>query len=615
MAEASQSPDESGLWGDWCELSHLDIAVPYAATTVANTIDKINRSYFLPAIQRPFVWDPEQVVSLFDSLLKGYPISSFLFWDVARENRLNWQIYKFAENFRFGEIHNELAETDGRDVTLVLDGQQRLTSLLIGLRGSFTVKSKGKRWDNPDAWQRKRLFIDLLVDPSAPIEQSEEEDIEGRYGLQLLEHAPRSDGSHVWMKVGDILDYPGEDSFDRFKDNLMDSLPERLTRTDERTLSRNLDRIYRTIWKDEIICYYTEKEQDYDRVLGIFVRANDGGTKLSKSDLMLSVLSSKWSDLSAREEIYGLVEKINNDLERKNEINKDFIMKASLLLSDLDPVYKVANFNNKNLDIMRGNWKAIKRALIRTFKLINRFGIDRENLTSLNALLPVAYYIQKIDRDLTESETPLNVLNAERIRRWVLASLLNRVFGGHSDSTLAVSRSAIATALLSGTDFPIKELNIALTRHIKRPANLTGEAIDAILEIRYGQKLTFLVLSLLYDDKNLGATPHHIDHIFPTASISRRVLMGMNISVSVIERIIASAERIGNLQLLTARDNVSKNDDSFDHWIRTRDSSFLARHLIPDDEELWSRTMLPEFVRQREALIRRRIESLNGDVA
>ena len=110
----------------------------------------------MPAIQRPFVWGPEQLLQLFDSLIKGYPINSFLFWKVAPENRLIGKIYKFAEHFRYGEIHNEIAEPAGRDITLVLDGQQRLTSFLIGLRGSFTVKAKGKRWDNPSAWQRKR---------------------------------------------------------------------------------------------------------------------------------------------------------------------------------------------------------------------------------------------------------------------------------------------------------------------------------------------------------------------------------------------------------------------------------------------------------------------------
>lgn len=74
------------------------------------------------------------MIGLFDSLMKGNPISSFLLWDVAPENEMNWQIYKFAEHFRFGEVHNEIAGKNGRKLTLVLDGQQRLTSLLIGLR-------------------------------------------------------------------------------------------------------------------------------------------------------------------------------------------------------------------------------------------------------------------------------------------------------------------------------------------------------------------------------------------------------------------------------------------------------------------------------------------------
>jgi len=111
----------------------------YSATTISRVVDRVNRSYFLPAIQRPYVWEPEQIIALFDSLMKGYPISSFLFWEVKPENRENWDIYQFVEHFRYGQVHNEPAETDGRDVTLVLDGQQRLTSLIIGLRGTYTV--------------------------------------------------------------------------------------------------------------------------------------------------------------------------------------------------------------------------------------------------------------------------------------------------------------------------------------------------------------------------------------------------------------------------------------------------------------------------------------------
>lgn len=588
--------------------------MPYNSTTIAATIEKINTEYFLPAIQRPFVWGPEQMVALFDSLMKGYPISSFLFWDVAPENELNWQVYKFAEHFRFGEVHNEIAGTDGRKLTLVLDGQQRLTSLLIGLRGSFTVKSKGKRWDNPDAWQRKTLYIDLLVDPSLISESDEiDDDIEHPYGFHLFESAPQSGAANLWFKVGEILNYPDPERFSALVEKTISRLPASKTWVAEETARRNLIRLYNMIWVDKIVSYYTETNQDYDRVLGIFVRANDGGTKLSKSDLMLSMISSKWTDISAREEIYNFVETLNNRLDRKNDVNKDFVMKACLLLSDLDHVYQVKNFTNRNLEIMRGNWSSIQKALKRTFQLVNSFGIDRDNLTSLNALLPIAYYLHKLDLDLLGTTTPFNVTNGERIRRWLLASLLNSVFGGNSDTKIAVAKNTVASSLIASSEFPFRDLNLSLTKTLRRPASLTGEALDTVMGIGYANKQVFLLLSLLYENKGWGVTGYHIDHIFPQSRLDRRQLMKQNIPMSKIEQLLSCANRIGNLQLLVGTENLEKSNATFEDWIRTRDRSFLAKHLIPEDEHLWSIMMLPQFVAERERRIMQKLESLQGD--
>ena len=588
--------------------------MPYSSTTIAKTVDKINQEYFLPAIQRPFVWGPEQMVALFDSLMKGYPISSFLLWDVAPENEMNWQIYKFAENFRFGEIHNEIADTSGRKMTLVLDGQQRLTSMLIGLRGSFTVKAKGKRWGNPNAWQRKKLYIDLLVDPALiPKSEDTEDDIEHPYGFELFEIPPQSGPANLWIKVGDILNYAAPDQFAAFVDKTVERLPATRNWAVVETAKRNLQRIYQMIWVDDIISYYTETNQDYDRVLGIFVRANDGGTKLSKSDLMLSMISSKWTDISAREEIYNFVETLNGRLDRKNDVTKDFVMKACLVLSDLDHVYKVKNFTNRNLEIMRGNWTKIQLSLKRTFQLINSFGIDRENLTSLNALLPIAYYLYKIDLDLLSNNTPFFITNAERVRRWLIAALLNGVFGGTSDATIGAAKNAIAASLRDAKDFPLASLNAALTRQIKRPSNLTGEALASVMEFHYGNRQIFLLLSLLYENKGWGSVNYHVDHIFPQSRLDRKYLMKNNVPMSKIEELLACTNRIGNLQLLVGSENLEKSNSSFEDWIRRRDSSFQQRHLLPDDEHLWSIMMLPKFVAEREKLILQRLSALQGD--
>ena len=59
----------------------------YQSSTIGDAVSRINTDVFLPAIQREFVWKPEQIVRLFDSLLRGYPISTFLFWELAEGNQ------------------------------------------------------------------------------------------------------------------------------------------------------------------------------------------------------------------------------------------------------------------------------------------------------------------------------------------------------------------------------------------------------------------------------------------------------------------------------------------------------------------------------------------------
>jgi hypothetical protein len=244
---------------------------------------------------------------------------------------------------------------------------------------------------------------------------------------------------------------------------------------------------------------------------------------------------------------------------------------------------------------------------------VNSFGIDRDNLIGMNAILPIAYYLHKIDADLLSASTPFAVSNAERIRRWLIAALLNGVFSGHSDNTIAVAKTAIAAAIKSDRDFPAANLNAALSKAIKRPSYLTGEALLSALEMTYTSKQIFLLLSLIYENKAWGSTPYQIDHIFPQSRLDRRQLMKNNVPSSKIDELVACANRVGNLQLLAGAENVEKSNQTFEDWIRTRDSSFMEKHCIPEDELLWSVQMAPRFVAAREKLILARLEKFQGD--
>lgn len=574
----------------------------YRSESIGMAINRMNRQYFLPAIQREFVWKPDQIVELFDSIMRRYPISSFLFWELKPENRDKWQAYKFLENARHGGTHNELASTAGIDtLTMVLDGQQRLTSLMIGLRGAYSMKRKYGRWDSADAWSKQRLHIDLLADPHLDSEGAETSIY---YKFAFLEKTPPWDSEHYWFPVSGILDFSEHQGFDAFLDERDEELDSRkFTRADRKIFERNLKRLYEVIHVDEVIAYYTETDQDYDRVLDIFVRANEGGTKLSKSDLLLSMVTSKWDGMNARDEIFAFVDAVNTQLTRPNDFDKDFIMKSCLVLTDLPVVYKVQNFNNANLELIRREWDAIKRAIKRGVDLVNSFGIDRDNLTSVNAIIPIIYFLLKNPSATLRGTSPFEVRNADCIRRWLIMTLLKGAFGRASDGLLAGIRSKIQTLPNPGADFPLDEINATIA---STGLNMVFDeyAVEEVLSKTYGGKQTFLALSLLYDEAAWGTISYHQDHIFAASLFKPKELSTNRLDW------FHHKDRLGNLCLLMSTENVGKQDMAVDDWLATRDSSFLKRHLIPDDKSLWTFERFPDFLTAREKLISARLRSI-----
>ena len=125
-----------------------------APITIREAVSAIrSRDYLLPAIQREFVWTAEKTESLFDSLMRGYPVGSFLFWKVAPESSQRYKFYEFMQEYH-AQTKKHLAPfeiAEPKQLTVVLDGQQRLTSLAIGLLGYRADKEKGKWANNPNA--------------------------------------------------------------------------------------------------------------------------------------------------------------------------------------------------------------------------------------------------------------------------------------------------------------------------------------------------------------------------------------------------------------------------------------------------------------------------------
>lgn len=118
--------------------------------TIKEAIDKIvAREYLIPAIQRKFVWSSYQIEVLFDSIMRGYPINSFMFWEINTDDLKNtFKFYQFLTEYRqfFKEDNIDIDTKGNKDFYAIIDGQQRLTSLYIGLKGSYAYKMPRKWW-------------------------------------------------------------------------------------------------------------------------------------------------------------------------------------------------------------------------------------------------------------------------------------------------------------------------------------------------------------------------------------------------------------------------------------------------------------------------------------
>jgi hypothetical protein len=536
----------------------------YIPVRVSDIIRQVNHDIYLPAIQREFVWGTDRVERLFDSIMADFPIGSFLYWRLQQKNKDEWRIYEFIRDFDSESPHNPEANMAGitKDITLVLDGQQRITSLFVGLRGSYRCFYY--------RWRKTQLYLNLLKPPT-PNEDNPEE---LTYGFAFRESAePEGDKPQLWYLAGRILDF--EDAEDAKSD--MKPQPAALPEGQSENASKLVGRLHNRIHTTLVGNYYQENSQDYDKVLQIFVRANSAGQTLEYSDILLATATAKWETLDARSAIHDFTDALN-ETGNRYDFGKDFVLKACLYLSEDLPIqYKVKNFTRKNLRIIEGNWEKIKAALSTTVRLISRFGFNAKNIVAPLALLPIAYYLMKRSDSAFDVSSKAEDVDAQvAIRRWFIFSTLKNAFGGSSDTTLTRLRELL-TACDSTTPFPAGDLYTSL----EIEPRLNDAEIDRILGYGYQARYTYLVLSLLYPDRDWKDAVFHEDHIFPQSEFQLRVLKKRGYDEAKIETYLRTYNTLCNLQLLTESENLSKSATPFDEWILTRDSAFRKRHLIP----------------------------------
>ncbi|MDK9345070.1 DUF262 domain-containing protein [Propionibacterium freudenreichii] len=339
----------------------------------------------LPAIQREFVWRPEQVVRLFDSVMRGYPIGSFLSWKVSPETAKQFKFYGFLRRYsEFDSRHNpQLDLLPSHDVIAVLDGQQRLTSLNIGLRGSFAWKRKYTHSRFRENFPERTLYLNLAG--KAP---------ENAAGLEY---------DFRWLEAGQI------DSMEEGERAYWLSVPTVYESSTMRELWRELGRrglaneespadlaqlLWERVHSHNSIQFFQETDQDIERACWISSSESTlGGTVLAYSDLLLSIATAQWKDRDARQEVHGLVDELNA-VGAGFSFSKDLILKSGLVLSGIPDIgFKVKNFTTEKHGEAGGPVGRDRCVASRRRWPVQRLRSVWGYLSANSVLIPVALYL------------------------------------------------------------------------------------------------------------------------------------------------------------------------------------------------------------------------------
>ena len=560
----------------------------YEKSTIAHTIFAIEQKrIFLPALQRKFVWGKPQIELLFDSLMRNYPFGTFLFWKLQSTTAEDYVFYEFLAEYdeRVPYNRRKTGAFAHNEIIGVLDGQQRLSSMFIGLMGTHTEKAPYKRRNNVDAYPRMSLYLNLLslpyqINDEDCIEEREDRNFEFRFlkdeGVTSHESRRVNDNNGnfllnepmFWMKVGDVLKWRDEPEFDqiveRFSANCASALQGQALIAQKRMVRRGLEILHRRLHSDKLINYFEVAKDDLEDILKIFVRVNSGGTVLSKTDLLFSTIVATWDN--GRQKIEDLLKTLNAKGDKFN-FGNEFLMRCCLVLSDAPVVYKVNSFHANNVQKIRDEWPQIAKALGDTVDLLVEFGFSGELLTSQNATIIIAYYLYKGGDSSEQSK--------DALRKFLLHALLNGIFGSSQDQLINTLRNAFRVELKSdehGTTYQGRFTSLTFEEVLKielpaqKSLTITEADLDRFLAHTKGPA-SFFVLTLLYPHLRYSEISFHQDHIHPQSGFTDENLTAMKIPGDQWDQWYSLRDCVPNLQLLKDRLNASKNATSLPTWL------------------------------------------------
>lgn len=556
----------------------------YQSLTIHETLCRINGrtdgALFLPALQRHFVWPYDKISKLFDSIMRDYPIGTFLFWEVDEQRQEESSFYSFIQDyseFGDGKINQPAGRSLPRKILGVLDGQQRLNSMYVALLGSYSYYDGGRGCarSSPAYYLKRHYYINPLW--------AADEDADHAYQFSLLtdhESAPATfTANKCWFRVGDVFYLKNEQEVEARWQKLRAGLPPTviISEGNEARALTVLKKLWAKICQEALITYYPVRNRSLSEALEIFVRMNRGGVELSLRELYFSTIAANWK--AGRDEIEKLERELNaigNGF--KFEVNS--LMLACLVLSGNPVRLKVESFRPSNVELIRLQWAEICTALTTATQLVAKWSYSGISAVSLNAIIGIAIIVRR-GLDVTRAE--------QDMRMFLIKSVIRGIYDRRAERTLAAVRTYIDT-VPQGSPFVLADFISGADLPSDMTLEFKPDDIEALLDTQIWNSRAYVLLSLLHGHHALHQQAFEKDHIHPNSKFDN--LSALNLGWEREARWRDLKDRLPNLQLLQSGENNNKRAKPFADWLpiyRPEERSravYLDQNDIPADSSL-----------------------------
>lgn len=494
---------------------------------VLHSID--NGEYTIPEFQRGYVWNSKQVKSFFKSLYLGYPSGSFLIWKTKDPSK----------------IRGTVQESNSAFHQLILDGQQRLTTIYTIFRGA-----------TPDWYEGVSLRTDLYFN-------LETEEFE--YYMQK-----KMSSNLEWVNVSNFLRKGGISAFiteiQALDDEKRDYFQGKLTTLIKLGAIQDYSYYIKEITITEI-----------DKVVEIFNLVNKTGTTLNESDLALAIITSNWPEAKDRfREASADYEKYNYDFSFRH-----YTRFLNIFCTERgkysDEIGKITP------DQFETEWKEIKKVLAYLINILRdkAFIDSSDSYSSLYVFYVLGYYLKKNGGQFKSEE------EANKAIYWMFTALLWGRFSGSSESYLEKDMNAIKKHnsidalidemhLFRGTNLYLRPEDVTLQGVRSRIYNLFYSSVRA----QNAKDWTNPVLSLY--SKSVGYNNQlQRHHIFPKAFLYKKY----NSSNSIHK---AMVNEISNIAFITQKSNMAILDGDPGEYLPNINQEQLRKQYVPTDTGLYT---------------------------